>query len=145
MNAESQESKRIDESSAARREEDFEFTGAWALKQFIKVILLGVLILVAMREADLDARAVEELRSRRTLLSAIERSSGSASTHQGQADLVHLEALYLTVCGECASTSTCEETLREMQKGKEGPTGKGPCKEGFLGPWGSRDVAQEKR
>ena len=71
----------------------------WTVKQLLKIMALFGLIVAAMREADLDAKA----RARVALLAAIENESRRDRLAACSPESHRSTAAYLKACAECAS------------------------------------------
>jgi hypothetical protein len=127
--------------SGLHGDEGFVFTRNWALKQVAKVLLLALLILFAMRESDLDARSREELRARRTFLTAVRGGGPEGAVTPSGEDVERARAAYLAVCGECATESACRDAARQIATRALGADGRGPCPGPWLGTWLTTDSA----
>lgn len=113
--------------------------------QLLQVAVLLGLLLVAMYEVDLDARALAEKRARSALASAVQ----AAAEHPHPESAVHLLerelGSYAKVCGACAEPRRCEETIHAIRVAMEVPAGPGPCKEGIFERWFSDEAARARR
>ena len=114
----------------------------WTVKQLLKVMALFGLIVAAMREADLDAKALAEARARVALLAAIENESRRDPLAARSPDSERSTAAYLKACAECASGARCEDFIQQLRARSLPPDGKGPCKEGWFGRRSALETAR---